>query len=146
MGRKIPTTTVMNEWVYNKLNELCRVLHDKYTINWGGCAFVAYCIARNLSEHNIPYKVVLFGRMTAEDMIRTNYACSHASIMAEEKFLINPYSIYVANTLDEHMVNLTPKELLAYYKNAKGSWNNNYDVKLNSTVSRQINNFFKTIF
>lgn len=50
MGRKIPTTTVMNEWVYNKLNELCRVLHDKYTINWGGCAFVAYCIARNLSE------------------------------------------------------------------------------------------------
>ena len=44
------------------------------------------------------------------------------------------------------MVNLTPKELLAYYKNAKGSWNNDYDVKLNSTVSRQINNFFKTIF
>lgn len=136
----------MDKWVYNKLNELCRVLHDKYTINWGGCAFVAYCIARNLSERNIPYKVVLFGRMTAEDMIRTNCACSHASIMAEEKFLINPYSICGMKLSGESTVDLIPKELLAYYKNAKGSWNDNYDVKLNSTVSRQINNFFKTIF
>lgn len=137
----------MNEWVYNKLNELCRVLHDKYSINWGGCAFVAYCIARNLSKRNIPYKVVLFGRITAEDMIRTNYACSHASIMAEEKFHINPHnSICGMKIPDESIVDLTPKELLAYYKNAKGSWNNDYDVKLNSTVSRQINNFFKTIF
>ena len=133
----------MDKWVYNKLNELCRVLHDKYTINWGGCAFVAYCIARNLSERNIPYKVVLFGAMTAKSMIRISYACGHASIMAEEKFLINPYSIYGIRIPDESIVDLTPKELLAYYKNAKGSWNNDYDVKLNSTVSRQINNFFK---
>lgn len=132
----------MNKLVYDKLNELCSTLHDKYTINWGGCAFVAYCIARNLSERNIPYKVVLFGRFTAEDMVKTSYACGHASIMAEEKFLINPYGIY-RKISDSSIIDLTPKKLLVYYKNAKGSWNNDYNVKLNSTVSRQINNFFK---
>ena len=89
---------------------------------------------------------MLFGRFTAEYMVKTSYACNHASIMAEEKSLINPYSICGMKIPDESIVDLTPKELLAYYKNAKGSWNNDYDVKLNSTVSRQINNFFKTIF
>ena len=60
--------------------------------------------------------------------------------------LINPYSICGMKIPNESIVDLTPKELLAYYKNAKGSWNNDYDVKLNSTVSRQINNFLKLYF
>ena len=136
----------MNEKVYQQLNELCAVLHDRYCINWGGCAFVAYCVARNLEKLSISYKVVLDGRLSAKELFCRRLSCAHVFIVAEDKYLVNDdYSyIHINNIPSYRIIELTSKELLKYYREAN-TWNKEYNKVLNSIVSRKINKFFKII-
>ena len=41
----------MNEELVNELNKFFENLNYKYKINYGGCCYVAYLIARELEKH-----------------------------------------------------------------------------------------------
>ena len=41
--------------ILDELNSLCDNLNYKYSINSGGCCFVAFCIATQLEKYGIPY-------------------------------------------------------------------------------------------
>lgn len=44
--------------LFTEINSLCREMDDRYSINYGGCCYVAAVIAENLKKFNIPFKVI----------------------------------------------------------------------------------------
>ena len=43
-----------------ELRELCSHLDDKYSVNSGGCMYLAYLIAKNLKKLGIEYSVLMW--------------------------------------------------------------------------------------
>lgn len=45
-----------------RLNSLCKKLDESFAINYGGCCYVAYCIARLLEKDNFNFSLVVFDK------------------------------------------------------------------------------------
>lgn len=45
-----------------RLNSLCKNLDEFFDINYGGCCYVAYCIARLLEKDNFNFSLVVFDK------------------------------------------------------------------------------------
>lgn len=43
-----------------ELRELCEELDDKYSVNYGGCMYLAYLIAKNFKRLGIRYSVLMW--------------------------------------------------------------------------------------
>lgn len=112
------------------------VLDSKYHINSGGCCFVASCLAREFENKNMPFKVIF------QSNYRNSTLPSHVLIRLPKTRLVN--IINSKNYYLNKTKTMTSKDLDKFYHSVK-SWNNRYDPRYNSTVSRKIEAFFKGI-
>lgn len=133
-------------------------LNDIYSINKGGCCYVAYILAENLEKLHIPYKVIINNDcMEDTEIIYTNaikdrsrygifghkdYSCSHIWIKTSFGILNDESKYYRRGKNIELPIN--SKDLLWLYK--KGSWNSTYKTKNNHLVKEIINSIFEKLW
>ena len=112
--------------LFTKINKLCLELDEKYNINNGGCCYVAYCIAKQLELHNIPFKIIHYNL----------FGC-HYAIKVSDRYLNR--SDFRKKEIFKVM-NCCADELLNIYYSE--SWNQAYDVKHNLLVRKLIQELF----
>jgi len=114
--------------LFKRINALCKELDYKYEINYGGCCFVAYCIAEQLEIHNIPYRAIQYG-----------YG-NHFSIKVSDRYL-NRCNYKKNEINDDSNYSLkSSKELLYHYRHH--TWNEIYEPKYNGCVKKAIKAVF----
>ena len=137
------------------LNRLCQLLNKKYSINRGGCCYVAYLIARNFDRLHIPYKLVIFDHYDKDLMAvkqelykqrshRSSYksvtganSCTHYCLQVGEE-LINAANY---SRLFKYVIpDINYKHILWIYHH--GLWNRRYCTRNNLAIKRIINNYF----
>lgn len=103
-------------------------LHKKYKINYGGCCFVAYCIAKKLEILNEPYWLII-----QHSKVKGNHYCI---LSKKYGYLNKDYRIkkYVR-------LKATSNTILQIYKD--NSWSCKYNKK-NNTIIKNI--IFKKLF
>lgn len=113
----------------NLLNSLCEKLDNNYQINSGGCCYVAYLLAKELEDLNIPYKFI------------TQDGTYHCTIEVEGK-LINPIDEEDdINAYDYDKSDYMSEDILEFYENE--SWNDTYSRKWNLIVKTIIHSKIK---
>jgi len=113
----------------NLLNSLCEKLDNNYMINNGGCCYVAYLLAKELEDLNIPYKFI------------TRDGTYHCTIEVEGK-LINPIDEEDdINAYDDDKSDYMSEDILEFYENE--SWNDTYSRKWNLIVKTIIHSKIK---
>lgn len=112
-----------------------------YNINQGGCIHFAYYLSKRLNKLKIPHKV-FFGNYSRIDL-RYEYfeSVSHVMIYIDGIGYIDGTDILVTSPYHSYKrcVKVSEKKLNTmrnYYE-----WNNWYDLKQNSTVSKLINKY-----
>ena len=121
------------------LNSFLSALDSEYNVNNGGCAFVAYCIARNLERLNLNYKVIFYDGYYENS---ASYNLSKGEAVDHVFVVIRNYGINSAGykIKKPFITKCSSYNLYKYYK--RGEWNMDYERKYNSIVSRKINKFF----
>lgn len=115
-------------------------LDYKYDTNNGGCCFVAFCLARELENKQIPFKVV-FQIRSKEDMLSHSYA--HVLIRLPKKRLLNAMPQIRHGLYNDRNKVMTSKELKTIYDTT--NWNDAYETKYNGVVAKRIKAFFKNV-
>ena len=140
-----------------KLKKLITFIDNAYDINYGGCCYLSYIVAKQLEKHNIPYLVGItsYGDFDISE-IKSNinrrsrngvfnfddYACYHISIK------IGHLDVNVIeDTYDVEYINLTSKDLYWLYNKGlkNGDWNPTYNTNNNQIISKFINVLFQTV-
>lgn len=122
------------------LDHICECLNNLYSINNGGCCYIAYCIATILEKENIPYQVVINGGDYADvdTFSELEDGCYHVFIQVENN------TINADGLEDDEDCNYyytaTSSQILNYYK--KGDWNNMYEKALNSSIKSIITRMY----
>lgn len=141
------------------LNKLCEDLHDKYHINWGGCCFVAYEIAKHLDRLEIGYSLHIMNdyrlcdpnitkeirnkqlnRQGGSNSVAGDNTCCHYYLSIRGGGPINlgtfsgEYYVYTVTEIDH-------KNLSWLYRNS--SWNSAYDTRHNKLIKKVIRSHFK---
>ena len=139
------------------LNSLCKFLDETYSVNLGGCCFLASLIARHLDKLNIKYDLVIYDNY-AKDRVcieheviscRKNkglnnsvtgyYSCNHYCLQIRGAGIING-----DDCKSEHRYSIPDvsyKNIRWIYKNS--SWNDCYEVQHNKTIKNIVKEFFK---
>lgn len=136
-----------------KLNNECNNLDSKYKINYGGCCYVAGCIARLLEETNLNFSLIVFdnkwdlrGIKCLEDLPEP---MSHYAIVLDDEGYIgegincceddfdDSYQAFKASSID----------IFDYYYNHQ--WNNVYDCfynfKVKCALEKTYNEFIRDL-
>lgn len=133
-----------------KLNTLCRCLDFKYSINSGGCCFVAALIADILTYYKIKYKVIIFKinktlYTTDKRFVRLNLKLgrdvlegSHYAIITENNYHIN-FGYFTQYDTNLIVSCVKPNYLLRTYD--ENVWNSMYSVEHNKLLIRVFNKF-----
>lgn len=137
------------------LNKLCEGLDDKYSINCGGCCYVAYLIAEQLEKLGLKYKLVVYSwdkknielintevhsqkLLGNDNSVAGEYVSYHYAIHIVRIGTINPaddedaYSYYLRG--------ITASNIKWLYKT--GCWNHCYSTANNKTIRNIIKSFF----
>lgn len=137
------------DWI-TRLNGLCKSLNQIYQINNGGCAKVAYYIAKELHKQHIPYAIkVYFGNnLTKKDKRKLSktgpfnstidkYYWTHLSIVVQNRTINSCFnnSYVIINT--PHCL----RWLKAFIDNHE--FNPIYGTSNNYIVKSYIKEFFK---
>ena len=128
----------------NRLNDFILSLDSIYDVNSGGCAFVSWCIAKNLEKYHSKYKIVLYDgdrEVSAKVNFNNNKGVYHVWVRCLG-IDINGYN--EENVYNKYLISLNSKQIKHYYD--KAIWNDSYRKDLNAVISRKINNFFKNNF
>lgn len=140
-----------------ELDKLCLYLNKKYSINCGGCCFLASIIALNLDRLHIKYRLVIFSRYKKniykiEQEIRSkvrngvsynsvikNGTCSHYTIYLEGGGAINidGYNFFSCKYF---IKDINASNIKWIYK--LGSWNPEYNIIYNTEIRNIVNKFF----
>lgn len=141
------------------LNKLCEDLNWNYSINSGGCCFVAFIIAAHLYRLNIPYKFVICDsdKKCRKDILyeltnKINNSCERDSATGSD--CCNHYCLQIGNTYINggyyrknsyyhkySFKNITPDVIKWVYET--GEWNESYSTYHNNKIKKIINKFFK---
>lgn len=143
-----------------ELNKLCKELQYEYSINSGGCCFVAFVIASNLYKLNIPYKFVICdnNKKCRKDIlyeltnqVNNNYyekdsatggeCCNHYCLKIGSVYINGGHYIEDSYYHKYNFKNITPDVIKWVYET--GDWNDVYLTKYNNKILKIINNFFK---
>lgn len=137
------------------INSLCKFLDETYSINLGGCCFLASLIAKYLDKLNIKYKLVIYEdtikdyRSIAHEITncRKNkgfrnsvtgyYTCSHYCLQILGSGVINGSKGYIHQYT---IPNISHKNIQWIYRN--GYWNDSYNVQYNKAVKNIVKTFF----
>lgn len=122
--------------IVRKLNNLCKYLNREYSINYGGCCYVAYVIAKLLESDDIKFRLVVYSEdEIIENSIEDLYeSCSHCSISLEGGLDLNDDGCKKDSSLERYEFIVESRDILKYYK--KCDWNPYYDIHLNPFISK----------
>lgn len=131
------------------LNDLCERLNENYTVNSGGCCYLAACIAENLSKLNIKYKICIYDAdeeypraLTYRYRIKNNLLDTVNHIyLRVDKYYINKRLF--RKTIEVSYIN--SDQILNYYYNNISSWNHLYDKHNNKIIKNMVNECFSKI-
>lgn len=139
------------------LNKLCETLNSLYSINSGGCCYVAYLISKWLDRFGIDYQLVIYDykkRSTlgisyeVQNMRRGQSSCNSVSgsNSCEHYCLLIIGGGYVnrgdVTGLKQYSISgITNKNIRWIYRT--GYWNKMYNTRNNRVVKNMINSFFK---
>lgn len=147
----------MRSEVIEAINTLCEELHDRYSLNAGGCCYCASVLARELEALGIKYKLVIYdydtkgasslavrrnikNRNKLSDYSDIMFCGSHYAIMLSSGELLNA-SEYHGNYPYMTVGCLNSKHIKWMYD--EGDWNMRYDPKYNSIVAKRVKQLFK---
>lgn len=141
----------------NSLDTLCDCLHNLYNINYGGCCYIAYLIARHLDRLKIRYTLVIY------DYNYRNSSNINKEVVSMSKSFSNDSSVTGFNTCSHYCIllvgggcvnrgdviglrrykidNINCKNIKWIYKN--GAWNSDYNTKNNKIIKGIVDSFFK---
>ena len=139
------------------LNELCLQLDRRYSINSGGCCFVAYLIASHLDKLGLKYKLLIFTDKPKDyfsifsevhSKVRNNSkrisivgagTCHHYTLYLEGGGVINVGEFN--SLLYKYFVgNINSSNVKWIYK--FGRWNPDYNIHNNRIIRKIFNTFF----
>lgn len=138
------------------LNELCQQLNNTYSINSGGCCFVAYLIAFHLDRLGLRYKLLIFTKELKDDIsissevhskIRNNSrktsivgsgTCNHYALYLDGGGTINVEDFYIFNKYIIEDINSSNIKWI--YRS--GRWNPEYNIHNNRIIRKTFNAFF----
>lgn len=140
----------------NSINRLCEFLDYEYSINNGGCCYVASILAINLERLKIPYSLVVYDSC-GKDFASINREVStkiknrQSSRSVTGLWTCNHYCLYIPgigeiNSMEDFGYNryiirpVSSSNIKWIYKT--GSWNDHYDPSDNKTVRSIIKAFF----
>lgn len=136
----------------HSLDQLCQCLDRLYSINSGGCCYIAYLIACHLDRLNVKYDLVIYDyrkkdeanvnndilNMSLLNSITGNQTCEHYCISISGSGVVNKGDV---SGLKKHVVKgITSSNLKWIYRN--GDWNKMYSRSNNRCVKGIINSFF----
>ena len=116
----------------NKLNKLCEKLNEDYSINCGGCCFVASVIAKKLVENHIKYEVGIDGVFNENAL--TGVYIRHVVVKVNDRIINDVDNDYIYE-----WYSLSPEQICQLYKNEKLKWNTRYDTYYNDLIEKTIN-------
>lgn len=134
------------------LDCLCDCLNKLYSINSGGCCYVAYLIAHHLDRLNVKYNLIIYdyerkdeARINSEiknrclpNSVTGKRTCEHYCISISGGGIVNRCDVIY---LKKYVVkDITNKNLKWLYRN--GDWNPAYNRNNNKYVKGIINSFF----
>lgn len=139
------------------LNELCDVLVDKYCINYGGCCYVAYEIAKHLDRLGIKYDLCILNdfhldeeeinqevrsknRNYGIDSVSGDNTCCHYYIMIEGGGPVNRGNL-CSKYYTYKVTRINHRNLNWLYRTS--CWNSDYKTKNNKFVKKSISLHFK---
>ena len=130
----------------SQLNNLCKDLDDQIHINWGGCCYVTYCIAKLLELDGVEFSVIVFDDefklMSYKNFIDIPQAMAHYAIMLGNEVNLN--SVINAEE-DDYVVyfkkfKTTAQDILIHYE--ENDWNPYYDTDNNKYVLNTIEEYY----
>lgn len=138
------------------LDKLCKYLASTYSINFGGCCFVAAEIAKHLDKLKIKYTLVVESNagknvvnIKEEIRSRVHNRCDSDSLTGS--YTGNHYYIHIVGIGDINKAgrnlypiykldSITGNDIEWLYKNS--NWNDEYDTEYNEAIKNYINSFF----
>lgn len=140
--RKLNTSSL--KILAEKLNSFCNFLNDEYNINYGGCCYVAYCIAKLLSRDNIYFKLVVYEYYDLEEKFKDVSESHYHYAISLEDIIINECDCEDNDDLYRVDYIVKASEILSHYK--KRSWNSNYDCSKNNFIYKSIKSFYEDFY
>ena len=132
-------STEVQEILAERLNNLCKFLDEEYGINFGGCCYIAYCLARLLSKDKFEFSVIVYEDYELEDKFSEISEGHYHYAISIGNYIIN------SDGCDEDFCkniyyNVRASEILNHYKN--NSWNEQYASTKNKFIFKIIRAFY----
>ena len=132
-----------------ELSRLFTLLDKNYSINWGGCCWLTYCLACNFERLNIPYSLVIYDNEGNPEEAYNNImdrwvgfptggeTASHYTLKVKGLGVLNKNKgesfIIVSNVNSEDI----------HWIYDKGNWNSYYNSRLNDEIKNLVDTVFK---
>ena len=136
----------------HSLDQLCQCLDNLYSINSGGCCYVAYLIAYHLDRLKVKYDLVIYDD-SRKDVVDINFSilnmklpnsvtgkktCMHYCLSISGGGIVNKGNF---SMWEKHIIkDITSKNLKWLYRN--GAWNRAYNRNDSKCVKGIIDSFF----
>ena len=122
----------------HKLDYLFEFLHNVYSINSGGCCYVASVLAELFEKDDIDYSVIVYDCEYAEfyDIDCSQY---HYTLCVED-YILNCQDFEEVDYAE--YIDVDAEDLLNHYKECD-DWNSLYDTYRNKYIKKLITNFYK---
>lgn len=142
-----------------KLNSLCEFLNEAYSVNQGGCCFLASLIAKHLDKLSIKYDLVIYDHYAKyKELIKREVischrnrgvsnsvvgycACNHYCLRVKGAGVINGDNFQEETEYQYTIPDISYKNVKWIYKNSR--WNDCYDMKYNKVIRNIVKEFFK---
>lgn len=141
-----------------ELNLLCSELQEQYSINHGGCCYLAYLISAELERFGVEYDLVVYDyykrnrscvehevincnrNKKLEESITGKHTCDHYCLRIRGAGIVNLHNEDNGN--NEYIIPEVPSKNIKWlYK--RGRWNMCYSTKNNKIVRKLVKEFFK---
>ena len=132
--KRLNLNSTSRKLIVKRLNNLCKYLNREFSINYGGCCYVAYVIAKLLESDGIDFKLIVYDEYTIREKSLREFSENHYhySISIEGRFDINDDGCKRDNSLIRNEFKARSKEMLKHYK--RYEWNSCYRTRQNSFI------------
>ena len=147
----------MHEELIETINSVAALCDEQFSINWGGCCYFAYLVARELDKRKIKYKLAIEDWTFSKKFVKRNRlkarkAIKNRSANVEGNSLV--YCNHFTLQIDGELVNYEPEYgsevIIVSFINAEdidwiyktGSWNSCYKTENNAIVEHLVTKAF----